>query len=107
MSIHQRPPTRFATLVVSATLSAVLAAAACKPKAEGKAPPPLAPAASVTKTNATAIEAPRTLRLTGTLPGERETDLAANVAGRVVSMKLERGQRIAKGELIAEVDVSA
>jgi membrane fusion protein (multidrug efflux system) len=108
MSIHQRPRTRFVTLVVSATLSAaVVAAAACKPKAEGKAPPPLAPAVSVTKTNATAVEAPRTLRLTGTLRGERETDLAANVAGRVVNMKLERGQRIAKGELIAEVDVSA
>ena len=54
----------------------------------------------------TSVEAPRTLRLTGTLRGERETDLAANVAGRVISTKIERGQRVEKGELIAQVDVS-
>ncbi len=107
MSIHLRPPARFATLAVSVTLSAAMLAAACKTKTEDKAPAPPPPAVSVTKTTATAVEAPRILRLTGTLRGERETDLAANVAGRVVSMKLERGQRIAKGELIAEVDVSS
>jgi len=55
----------------------------------------------------TAIDAPRTLRLTGTLRGERETDLAANVAGRVISTNIERGQHVNKGELIAQVDVSS
>lgn len=55
----------------------------------------------------TPLDTPRTLRLTGTLRGKKETDLAANVAGRVLAIGLERGQTIEKGALVAQVDVRA
>jgi len=84
----------------------VASAPGCKRKTDAPAPPAAAPIA-VAIDAVTNIETPRTLRLTGTLRGERETDLAANVAGRVIAMKVERGQRVAKGELIAQVDVSS
>jgi membrane fusion protein (multidrug efflux system) len=93
----------FATLMLSVSL--LFVAAGCKRKTDA-APAPAAPPVAVATEAVTTIDAPRTLRLTGTLRGERETDLAANVAGRVISLKIERGQRVAKGELIAEVDVS-
>ena len=103
MLSHLRP-SRFAPLALGATLAL---ATACKHKTDAPTqPPPAAPVAVTTET-VTTVEAPRTLRLTGTLRGERETDLAANVAGRVISMKLERGQRVEKGEVIATVDVSS
>ncbi|HKO51314.1 MAG TPA: efflux RND transporter periplasmic adaptor subunit [Polyangiaceae bacterium] len=96
----------FAGLTLSASLVVVaVAAPGCKRKTDA-APAPAAPAVAVATDVVTNIETPRTLRLTGTLRGERETDLAANVAGRVLSVKIERGQRVAKGELIAQVDVT-
>ncbi|HEY3252560.1 MAG TPA: efflux RND transporter periplasmic adaptor subunit [Polyangiaceae bacterium] len=101
-----RPLPSFARLTLASLLALSVLAPGCKRKTDA-APAPAAPAVAVVTDSVTNIEAPRTLRLTGTLRGERETDLAANVAGRVISMKIERGQRIAKGEVIAEVDVSA
>ncbi len=107
MPITHRPACpRFAPLTLAASLALALVASSCKQKADAAPPPTAAPVAVVTDT-ATNMDTPRTLRLTGTLRGERETELAANVAGRVISMKIERGQRVAKGEVIAEVDVSA
>jgi len=53
------------------------------------------------------VTLPRVLQLTGELRGAKETDLAANVAGRVLSTKVERGQSVKKGDLLAQVDVSA
>jgi RND family efflux transporter MFP subunit len=107
MSIkHRRLFPSFAGLTLSASLVVVaIAAPGCKRKVDPAAAPPAPPVAVATDT-VKGIEAPRTLRLTGTLRGERETDLAANVAGRVISTKIERGQRVKKGELIAQVDVT-
>lgn len=103
-----RTVTPFVKLALGAALAASALTFGCKPKADAAKEPPPPPAAIGVKTETvTTVETPRTLRLTGTLRGERETDLAANVAGRVLTMKLERGQRIAKGEIIAEVDVSS
>jgi membrane fusion protein (multidrug efflux system) len=65
------------------------------------------PAIAVTTEAVTPVEAVRTLRLTGTLRGQRETDLAANVAGRISRIEVDRGQSISKGALIAQADVRA
>ncbi len=50
---------------------------------------------------------PRSLSLTGTLRGERQTDLAANANGRVLETLVERGAEVKKGALIARLDVRA
>ena len=105
MSIIPRPFSRLVALKLCAPLIAIALATGCKGKTDAPAAP-APPTVAVATDAVTNIETPRTLRLTGTLRGERETDLAANVAGRVISMKVERGQRVTKGELIAEVDVT-
>lgn len=55
----------------------------------------------------TSIDVPRTLRLTGTLKGDRETDLAANANGRVLATSVERGEQIKPGQVLAKLDTRA
>jgi membrane fusion protein, multidrug efflux system len=50
---------------------------------------------------------PRTLRLTGTLRGDREADLAANASGRVLKTAVERGAQVKPGQVLATLDVRA
>lgn len=52
------------------------------------------------------IKVPISLRLTGTLKGFRQTDLAANAAGRVTRVLVERGQHVKSGAVLAELDTS-
>lgn len=66
-----------------------------------------APPVHVETVAVTALDTPRVLRLTGTLRGGKETDLAANVVGRVLKMDVERGTEVKRGTLIAQVDVRA
>jgi membrane fusion protein, multidrug efflux system len=80
----------------------------CKPKATADAattqelPPVAVKTAAVTE-----LEVPLTLRLTGTLKGDQETDLAANATGRVLAASVERGQTITRGDVLARLDVRA
>jgi membrane fusion protein (multidrug efflux system) len=90
-------------LVVFAALSLTLAPA-CR-QADALAEPAPEQATAISRANVAPLTIPRTLRLTGELRGARETELAANVAGRVLSTKVERGQSVAKGELLVQVDV--
>lgn len=87
-------------------LIGLLTATGCK-KAEPPAAKPPAPPVHVDALTVAAVDAPETLRLTGSLRGARETELAANVAGRVLETFIERGASIQKGALLARVDVSA
>src|SRR5262249_9361102 len=50
---------------------------------------------------------PRSLALTGTLRGQRQTDLAANAMGRVLETSVERGAEVKKGDLLARLDTRA
>ncbi|HET9956211.1 MAG TPA: efflux RND transporter periplasmic adaptor subunit [Polyangiaceae bacterium] len=47
---------------------------------------------------------PKTLTITGTLIANRESEVAADIAGRVVESAIERGQRVEKGALLARLD---
>lgn len=53
------------------------------------------------------VDSPTSLRLTGTVKGAKESDLAANAAGRVLRTMVERGALVKKGELIAQLDTSS
>lgn len=98
-------PVRRALLV----LSLVAAGTACKrahAPAEA-AQPPAAKTVKVTSAPATLQEAPTWLLLAGQLKGGHQTDLAANVSGRITSLKVERGAVVKIGDPIALVDVRA
>lgn len=86
---------------------AALLAVGCKRSTaattDAGAPPPVA----VTTGEVTEIEVPNLLRLSGSLKGFRETDLAANAAGRVVSTSVERGAQVTVGQELAKLDVRA
>jgi len=80
--------------------------AGCKAKAEA------ATAQPVVRVHVTTVPVgeqpmPRGLALTGTLRGQRQTDLAANASGRVLETFVERGAEVKKGDLLARLDVRA
>jgi membrane fusion protein, multidrug efflux system len=75
--------------------------------AEASTGPVEKPAITVQTEPAQTIEVPRTLRLTGTLRGDRETDLAANANGRVLQTSVERGEQVKPGQVLAKLDTRA
>lgn len=107
MSSHSSLPSlRLASIPLAAVLVVSLSLlAGCKSAAATPEPTHHQAPVEVATEAASPIHAPRTLRLTGTLRGARETNLAANVAGRVLSIGVQRGDSIAKNATIAQVDV--
>jgi RND family efflux transporter MFP subunit len=80
------------------------AVAGCKAK---QIAPTEAPPAPIHVETVIAVEqpVPRVLALTGTLRGSKQTDLAANAAGRVQETLVERGSPVKIGDLVARLDV--
>lgn len=64
-----------------------------------------APLPSVRTALVSELEAPLVLRLSGSLRGLREADLAANASGRVTKTFVERGTRVKAGQVLAQLDV--
>jgi len=85
------------------------ALAACRPRElEAHAAPAVEAAPVSVRTGpATLLEVPKTLRLTGTLRGDREVDLAANASGSVLRVSVERGMSVKPGQVLAALDVRA
>ena len=50
---------------------------------------------------------PRFLTLTGSITADRQSEVAANVAGRIASAPIERGQKVKEGQTLAIVDSKA
>lgn len=59
---------------------------------------------TVTTAAADVRRLPTTLDVTGTLVADARTDVAAEVAGRVVEVLAERGQPVAPGQVLARLD---
>jgi membrane fusion protein, multidrug efflux system len=70
-------------------------------------PAPAVETVPVALATAGEIEVPHTLALTGTLGAKEESFVAADVAGRVVSTHVERGDFVEAGALLVRVDVDA
>jgi len=81
-----------------------LAAAGCNAKKIAATEPPPAPI-HVETVDAVEQPVPRVLSLTGTLRGSKQTELAANAAGRVQETLVERGSPVKAGDLVARLDV--
>jgi membrane fusion protein, multidrug efflux system len=65
------------------------------------------PAVAVETAAVVEVDVPATLRVTGTLKGFRETDLAANSAGRVMQTNIERGGQVTAGQVLLQLDTRA
>lgn len=61
----------------------------------------------VTTTTASERPMPEFLTLTGSLLADRESDIAADASGKVLTTKVERGQSVKQGDLLATLDASA
>ena len=89
--------------------AAMLAVPACKPKEAPEASvkevalPPIA--VDTAKVEIRAM--PRFLTLTGSIGAERQSEVAANVSGRIISTYVERGQPGKEGQTLAIVDSRA
>lgn len=103
--------TRF--LLSSAVVSVAMAfAAACSGGAKKADEPPAAqkpkePTPGVVSVETKPIEIkkmPRYMTLTGTILADRQSEVAANVSGRIISSAVERGQPVKQGQVIAVVD---
>jgi len=86
-----------------------LAFLAVAPACKKKAPPADAAVERIHVETVAVVEAavPRTLALNGSLRGEREADLAANAAGRVLETFVDRGTEVKPGDVLAKLDVRA
>jgi RND family efflux transporter MFP subunit len=94
----------FIHLVTIASLACLGAGAAgCKAKEASAAPTPT-PAAHVETALVAEQSVPKLVTLTGTLEAGQRTDLAANASGRVLRTFVERGQRVARGQILATLD---
>jgi membrane fusion protein, multidrug efflux system len=86
----------------------VLAAPACKkseaaPSSAAKVDPPI----HVSTAAAALRPMPEFLTLTGSLLADKQSDIAADANGKVIATKVERGQTVKQGELLATLDASA
>ncbi len=82
-----------------------LLASACRGEARANvqdAEPPL----DVDIQRAVGAQLPKSVRLTGSLRGEVESDLAANASGRVVKVNVQVGSIVKKGDVLATIDTS-
>jgi len=92
------------SLVLAAAFA--VAAVACHRPDQASSPPPREAAAPVHVQTTTVAERPMPeyLTLTGTLRAREESDIAADVSGKIVRTMIERGQPVKRGQLIALVD---
>ncbi len=92
-----------------ALMTALAAAAGCGRSAQ-KAQKPVAVALPPVKVETAPVEhqrMPRFLTLTGSVLADRQSEVAANVSGRVTATMIERGQAVKAGQVLAIVDSKA
>src|ERR1700722_13467122 len=90
----------------SAVVLPVLPALVGCNKADASAAAPREAAAPVHVTTTPVVDRnmPEQLTLTGTLRSSVESDVAADVSGKIVATYVERGQPVKKGQILAIVD---
>lgn len=92
--------------------AALVALAGCQkppePGAAGGKPALVAlPPVAVTTAEVTHEQMPKHLTLTGSVVADRQSEVAANVAGRVTNTYVERGMPVKAGQVLAVVDSKA
>jgi membrane fusion protein, multidrug efflux system len=92
-------------LCIALVLPAMLGG--CQKKAVAETPEPVDSATLVDTTEVGQRPMPATLKLNGTLKGQKQADIAANAQGRVVATLVERGAAVKAGQVLARLDVRA
>lgn len=100
-----RGPRAIILVLAQAALVTTLAVG-CKSVSTAKADDAAVAPVHVETADVTVIETPTALRLTGSLRGRKEADLAANAAGRVLRTFVERGDEVKEGMVVAQLDTS-
>ncbi len=91
-------------------LSVALAPTACKKAEEAPSTKPAVAAVAPVTVQTAPVEVqnmPRLLTLTGSVIANRQSEIAANVPGRVVATAIERGQRVKQGEVLVQIDTGS
>jgi len=91
-------------------LAALLLITACGKKGAGANPNAQATTLPPVKVETGLVESakmPKYLTLTGSVLADRQSEVAANVAGRVAATYVERGQPVKAGQVLARVDSKA
>jgi membrane fusion protein (multidrug efflux system) len=100
--LSPRPRARAGALA-ALTLAALAAGCSHASAADATGEPPV-PKIHVETAPVNEQPVPKMLRLTGVLSSNERTDLAANASGRVVKTFVERGDHVAAGALLAQLD---
>ncbi len=82
----------------------ILVAAGCQRRGQPAPAPPPEPPISVTTVAVVEKPMPRFLTLTGSLTPNEASDVAANAAGAVLTIAIERGALVEKGAILAKLD---
>lgn len=99
-------------LLIFSTL-AVVAVSSCKKsdsadaRAAARQGPIVLPPVTVETGEVAHEKMPRFLTLTGSITPDRQSEVAANVAGRVTTTNIERGKTVKAGDILAVVDSKA
>ncbi|HEY8946004.1 MAG TPA: efflux RND transporter periplasmic adaptor subunit [Polyangiaceae bacterium] len=79
-------------------------AVACARAEASPTPTQVTKPVAVTTTDVAERAMPKWLTVTGTLVGNRESEVAADVSGRVLDTNVERGSVVARGAVLAKLD---
>jgi len=102
-TVMTQPTRKVAAAIVAFTIG-VASAPGCKKPEPPPAAKPIVAARHVETRVVEEQRAPKELVVSGVLDADQRTDLAANATGRVVRTFVERGQRVAAGALLAQLD---
>lgn len=92
-----------ATILAIAAASAALPA--CKKKEGGGERKPGAPPLKVKTDQVAEAQAPELLVLTGSIVADQRSEVTSDTSGKVLSVLVERGQRVKMGDPIVQLDV--
>jgi membrane fusion protein (multidrug efflux system) len=91
--------------VVAFALLASLSSSSCKKKEEDGATKAAAPPVQVPLAVVQEAPAPEVLTLTGMIAADQRSEVTADTQGKVISVLVERGQRVKMGQPVVQLDV--
>ena len=102
--MHSKRPMRAAVAFATLASTSLFLASSCKKKDDTATRPPPAPV-NVPLAVVEEAAAPDVLTLTGMIAADQRSEVTADTQGKVVSVLVERGQRVKMGQPVVQLDV--